>query len=60
MAQLQGEERVGASVALRHGRPLKDEYRTYKVKNDAPDDLRMMREVIERCKKTRELADIVL
>ena len=29
MAQLQGEERVGASISLRNGRPDKKEYRTY-------------------------------
>ena len=32
MAQLQGDERVGASVALRNGRPLKDEYPSTKSK----------------------------
>ena len=61
MAQLQGEERVGASVAFRNGRPLKKEYRTYKVKNDANDDLRMMREVIERwIRKQEGWPDLVL
>lgn len=61
MAQLQGDERVGASVALRNGRPLKDEYRTYKVKTNAPDDLRMMREVIERwIRKQENWPDLVL
>ena len=53
MAQLQGEARVGASVVLRHGRPLKREYRTYRVKDGAMDDLRMMREVVERWLKRR-------
>ena len=48
MAQLQGEERVGACVVLRNGRPAKKEYRTYRVKTDAADDLRMMSEVVER------------
>ena len=61
MAQLQGEERVGASVAMQYGRPLKEEYRTYKVKTDAPDDLRMMREVIERwIRKQENWPDLVL
>ena len=32
MAQLLGDERVGASVTLRNGRPAKKEYRTYTVK----------------------------
>ena len=54
MAQLQGEERVGASVVLRKGRPAKKEYRTYRVKTDAPDDLRMMVEVVERWLKRQE------
>ena len=48
MAQLQGNERVGASVVLRNGRPSKEEYRTYRIRSEATDDLRMMSEVIER------------
>lgn len=48
MAQLQGDERVGASITLHNGRPDKSEYRTYRVKGVAEDDLRMMREVVER------------
>ena len=54
MAQLQGDERVGASVVLRKGRPAKKEYRTYRVKSDAPDDLRMMSEVVERWLKRQD------
>ena len=54
MAQLQGDERVGASVVLRSGRPAKKEYRTYRVKSDAPDDLRMMSEVVERWLKHQD------
>jgi excinuclease ABC subunit C len=54
MAQLQGDERVGASVVLRNGRPEKKEYRTYRVKSDAPDDLRMMSEVVERWLKHQD------
>ena len=61
MAQLQGEERVGASVSMRYGRPLKEEFRTYKVKTDALDDLRMMREVVERwIRKQEDWPDLVL
>ncbi len=61
MAQLQGEARVGASVVLRHGRPLKREYRTYRVKDGAMDDLRMMREVVERwLKRQEEWPDLLL
>ena len=61
MAQLQGDERVGASVVMRHGRPAKKEYRTYIVKGDAMDDLRMMKEVIERwLKRQEEWPDLLL
>ena len=61
MAQLQGIERVGASVVFRNGRPSKREYRTYRVKTDANDDLRMMSEVIERWLKHQdEWPDLLL
>lgn len=61
MAQMSGEERVGASVVLRKGRPNKKEYRTYRVKTDALDDLRMMSEVIERwLKRQDEWPDLLL
>ena len=55
MAQLQGEERVGASVCLRNGRPEKKAYRTYAVKDAALDDVRMMRGVVERWLKRQEI-----
>ena len=61
MAQFLGDERVGASITLRHGRPAKKEYRTYIVKTNAMDDLKMMREVVERwLKKQREWPDLLL
>jgi len=61
MAQLQGDERVGACVTLRNGRPDKKAYRTYTVRSDAPDDLRMMREVVERwLKRQDEWPDLLL
>jgi len=61
MAQLQGDERVGASVVMRHGRPAKDEYRKYVVKGDAMDDLRMMKEVVVRwAKRQEEWPDLLL
>ena len=61
MAQLQGVERVGASVVFRNGRPSKKEYRTYRVKTEANDDLRMMSEVIERWLKHQdEWPDLLL
>lgn len=61
MAQLQGDERVGASVVMRNGRPAKDEYRKYVVKGDALDDLRMMKEVVVRwAKRQDEWPDLLL
>ena len=61
MAQLQGEVKVGACVTLRNGRPDKKGYRTYKVKQDVFDDLRMMREVVERwLKRQDEWPDLLL
>lgn len=61
MAQLLGNEKVGASITLRYGRPAKKEYRTYKVKSEVFDDLRMMREVVERwLKKQDEWPDLLL
>ena len=61
MAQLQGNEKVGACITLRNGRPDKKNYRTYKVKKDVFDDLRMMREVVERwLKRQDEWPDLLL
>ncbi len=61
MAQLQGEGKVGAFVTIRNGRPDKKAYRTYKVKQDVHDDLRMMREVVERwLKRQQEWPDMLL
>ena len=61
MAQLIGENRVGASVSFRNGRPEKKEYRKYTVKGDAVDDLRMMSEVVERwLKRQDEWPDLLL
>jgi excinuclease ABC subunit C len=54
MAQLQGAERVGASVVFNNGRPAKKEYRSYRIKGDALDDLQMMREVVGRWLKRQE------
>lgn len=61
MAQIQGDQRVGASVCFKDGRPNKDEYRKYTVKGDQLDDLRMMREVVERwLKRQTEWPDLLL
>ena len=61
MAQFLGQERVGASVLFRNGRPDKKGYRTYTVKGDALDDLRMMAEIVERwAKRQEEWPDLLL
>ena len=61
MAQFLGDSRVGASICLRNGRPSKKEYRTYTVKGDALDDLRMMSEVVERwIKRVDDWPDLLL
>lgn len=61
MAQFLGDSRAGASIVLRNGRPAKKEYRTYTVKGDWQDDLRMMREVVERwIKRCDDWPDVLL
>ena len=61
MAQLLGDSRVGASICFRNGKPAKKEYRTYTVKGDAMDDLRMMREVVGRwIKRVEDWPDLLL
>ena len=61
MAQIQGEHRVGASVCFKDGRPNKEEYRKYTVKGEQLDDLRMMREVVQRWMKHQtEWPDLLL
>ena len=61
MAQLMGNVRVGASVVFRNGRPSKKEYRTYRVKSQALDDISMMEEIVSRwMKKQEEWPDLIL
>ena len=61
MAQIQGDHRVGASVCFKDGRPSKNEYRKYTVKGKQLDDLRMMREVVERwMERQTEWPDLLL
>ena len=61
MSQTLGRERVGASVVFRKGRPSKEEYRTYRVKSTAQDDLKMMAEVVTRwVKRQEEWPDLLL
>ena len=61
MAQFLGDERVGASVVFRQGRPVKKEYKKYIVKSDAVDDVHMMQEVVQRwAKRQEEWPDLLL
>ncbi len=61
MAQLQGDVRVGASICLRNGRPDKKSYRTYSVKDQSMDDVRMMCHVVERwLKRQKDWPDLLL
>ena len=61
MSQTLGKERGGASVVLREGRPSKEDYRTYRVRSDAQDDLRMMSEAVSRwAKRQEEWPDLLL
>ena len=61
MAQLMGNVRVGASIVFRDGRPSKKEYRTYRVKSDALDDISMMKEIVSRwIKNQNEWPDLIL
>jgi len=48
IAHLQGTETVGSKVCFVDGRPLKNEYRRYKVRTAENDDYASMREVISR------------
>jgi len=61
MAQLQGKNRVGASISIKLGRPEKSEYRKYNVKGKQLDDIRMMLEVLDRwLKKQKTWPDLLL
>ena len=61
MAQFLGDERVGASVVFRQGRPVKKEYKKYIVKSEAVDDVHMMQEVVQRwAKRQEEWPDLLL
>ena len=61
MAQLMGNVRVGASIVFRDGRPSKKEYRTYRVKSEALDDISMMKEIVSRwIKNQNEWPDLIL
>jgi excinuclease ABC subunit C len=48
IAHLQGGETVGSKVCFVDGRPLKNEYRRYRIKTAANDDYTSIREVVSR------------
>ena len=48
IAHLQGGETVGAKVCFIDGRPLKNEYRRYRIRTAANDDCAAIREVVGR------------
>lgn len=48
IAHLQGGETVGSKVCFVDGRPLKNEYRRYKVRTSTNDDYAAIREVVSR------------
>lgn len=48
IAHLQGTETVGSKVCFVDGRPLKDEYRKYKIRTAGNDDYMSIREVVSR------------
>jgi excinuclease ABC subunit C len=52
IAHLQGGETVGSKVCFVDGKPLKNEYRRYKIKTAANDDYMAIREVIGRRYRT--------
>ena len=48
IAHLQGESTVGSKVCFVDGRPLKNEYRRYKIRTVKNDDYAAIREVVTR------------
>ncbi len=48
IAHLQGDETVGSKVCFIDGRPLKNEYRRYRITTAGNDDYRSIREVVGR------------
>ncbi|QDU32970.1 UvrABC system protein C [Poriferisphaera corsica] len=48
IAHLQGNETVGSKVCFVDGRPLKNQYRRYKIKTAKNDDYTSIREVVSR------------
>ncbi len=48
IAHLQGDQTVGSKVCFVDGRPLKNQYRRYKVRTASNDDYAAIREVVSR------------
>jgi len=48
IAHLQGQETVGSKVCFMDGRPLKNQYRRYKIETAQNDDYMSIREVVSR------------
>jgi excinuclease ABC subunit C len=61
-----GKDAVASLVVFENGKPVKSEYRKYKIRTvDGIDDYRMMAEVVERrlsrlIKETKDLPDLIL
>ncbi len=65
ISNLQGKHAVGSCVAFTDGKPDTSRYRKFRVKGlDAPDDYRMMKEVLsrrfKRGKEEGEVPDLIL
>ncbi|HEU5139914.1 MAG TPA: excinuclease ABC subunit UvrC [Bacillales bacterium] len=65
-SNIQGTDPVSAMVVFEDGKPLKNDYRKYKIKTvEGPDDYGSMREVIRRrytrvLKENEQLPDLIL
>ncbi|MEE8449057.1 MAG: excinuclease ABC subunit UvrC [Thermodesulfobacteriota bacterium] len=66
ISNIQGANAVGSLVVFQAGRPLKSDYRHYKIKTlESPNDYLMMHEVLSRrfsraIKENSEMADLVI
>jgi excinuclease ABC subunit C len=68
ISTLQGSDSVGSAVWLQDGRPLKREYRRFRIRefhDDLPDDYAMMQEVVgryfgRRVREGKDLPDLVV
>jgi len=55
LSNIMGLYAVGAMVVFTDGKPDKDSYRRFRIKNNQRDDLSMLREVLERRFKNKDL-----